>query len=82
MDLIIEGARKRPDKAFVKVIRNEDDAVDYAVENAGNDAIICIFTGRIRFMTDKIRALKEQEMDLTITTDDIPGPSFSDSDAG
>jgi cyanophycin synthetase len=79
MDLIIEGARKRPEQAFVKVIRNEDDAVDYAIENAGDDSIICIFTGRIRFMTDKIRALKEQEMDLTITTDDIPGPSLQET---
>ena len=79
MELIIEGARKRPDNAFVKVIRNEDDAVDHAIENAGDDSIICIFTGRIRFMTDKIRALKEREMDFTITTDDIPGPSLQET---
>jgi len=54
------------------VIPDEDDAVDHALQEAGPDCIICIFTGRIEAMTDKIKALKEKELDLSIAREDIP----------
>ena len=76
MDLIVEGAENGPRKTEVRVILNEDDAVDHAIANVKKDQMICIFTGRIRFMTDKIRTLKEKELDFTITPDDVPGPFF------
>jgi len=72
MELIRDGAANNPKNARVQVIPDEDDAVDHALQEAGPDCIICIFTGRIEAMTDKIKALKEKELDLSIAREDIP----------
>jgi cyanophycin synthetase len=72
MELIAEGARSNPKKTAVKIIPNEDDAVDHAFGHARPNSIIAIFTGRIEDMTAKIKAAKEEELDLNITPDDIP----------
>ncbi len=72
MELIRDGAANNPKNARVQVIPHEDDAVDHALQEAGPDCIICIFTGRIEAMTDKIKALKEKELDLSIAREDIP----------
>ena len=72
MDLVMDGARSNPQKTEILAIPDEDDAVDHAIERASQDSIICIFTGRIEAMITKVKALKEREVDLTITRDDIP----------
>ena len=68
MDLVVEGARSSPGKTDAIVIPDEDDAVDYALKEAVQDSIICIFTGRIEAMTAKIKALQEQEADPLISS--------------
>ncbi len=70
--LIRDGAESNPKNARVQVIPDEDDAVDQALQEAGLDSIICIFTGRIEAMTAKIKALKEKELNLSIAREDIP----------
>lgn len=63
MDLVLEGARSSSGKMEVRVILSEDDAVDHALSGAAAGSIICIFTGRIEVMTERIKALKEQEVE-------------------
>lgn len=75
MQLIQEGAASSSKKARVQIIQNEDDAVDHALQGAGPEAMICIFTGRIEAMTAKIKALREKELDFIIAREDIPNIS-------
>jgi len=72
MNLVLEGARSALPENVPQVIFEEDAAVDHALAEAVPGSIVCIFTGRIEEMTAKIKALKEQEVDLTITRADIP----------
>jgi len=72
MGLIAEGARSNPQKATVRIIPHEDDAVDHAFDHARPNSIIAVFTGRIEDMTAKIKAAKEEELDLNIAPEDIP----------
>ncbi len=76
MDLVIEGARSAQPETDPQIIFDEDDAVDHALGHAAPGSIICIFTGRIEEMTAKIKTLKEQEVDLTITQAEIPNIGF------
>ncbi len=76
MNLVVEGAQSARPEAAPQVIFDEDDAVDHALGYAAPGSIICIFTGRIEEMTSKIKVLKEQEVDLTITRADIPNIGF------
>ena len=71
MELIIEGAKSISGKSF-QVIYDEDEALDYALKNVTPNSIICIFTARDEAMTAKINALKEKELDLEISKEDIP----------
>ncbi len=75
MDLIVQGARDNPKKALVQVIQDEDEAVDYALKTARSNSIICIFTGRISAMTSKVKDLKEKEVNLSLSREDIPNIS-------
>ncbi|MFW6314936.1 MAG: Mur ligase family protein, partial [Desulfohalobiaceae bacterium] len=75
MDLILAGARSNLKSALVEVILDEDQAVEQALQTARQDSIICIFTGRIEAMTARIKALKEQELDLDLAREDIPSIS-------
>ena len=72
MNLILEGARSIPGKTNTRVIMDEDEAVDHALEKAQPNSIICIFTGRIEAMTARINMYKEKELDLDISKEDIP----------
>ena len=72
MDLIVQGARKNPRMPDIQVILDEDEAVDHALATAGWKTVIAVFTGRIEDMTARIKTWKENELDLTITKDDIP----------
>jgi cyanophycin synthetase len=78
MDVVVQGTQDNPRKAQVRVIRDEDDAVDYALENAHPDSIICIFTGRVTDITAKMKSLKEDELQLKITKQDIPNINLAD----
>ena len=64
MNLIVEGARSIPGKTLVRVIYDEDEAVDHALRKARENSVICIFTGRIEAMTAKINDYKEKEVGL------------------
>ena len=72
MDSVVQGTRDNPRKVQVRVIKDEDDAVDYALENAHPDSIICIFTGRVPAITARMKSLKEDELNLKISKQDIP----------
>ena len=76
MELIVEGAKIKPGNMF-QIILDEDEAVDYALQNAPQNSIICIFTGRIKEMTARINKHKEEELDLEISKKDIPNISLS-----
>ncbi|MFO8031103.1 MAG: cyanophycin synthetase [Desulfohalobiaceae bacterium] len=75
MDLILTGARSNLKNALVEVLPDEDQAVEQALQTARQDSIICIFTGRIEAMIARIKALKEQELDLDLVRKDIPSIS-------
>ena len=72
MDLIVEGAQSSPGKSSIRIILDEDEAVDEALQKARPNSVICIFTGRIEEMTARINAYKEKEVDLDISKEDIP----------
>lgn len=80
MNLILEGAKSIPGKSLIQVILDEDEAVDYTLQNARPNSIICIFTSRIEAITSKIRKHKEKEVDLEITKNDIPNIGSSADD--
>ncbi len=71
MELLIEGAESISGKPY-QVIYDEDEAVDYALKNATPNSIVCIFTGRNEAIAAKINTLKEKELNLEITREDIP----------
>jgi len=77
MNLTLEGARSNPSKTDIEVIWDEDEAVEHALEQAQPNSVICIFTGRIEAMTSKINTLKEQELNLHISKEDIPNIELS-----
>lgn len=80
MNLILEGAKSIPGRTLTRVILDEDEAVEHALQKARPNSVVCIFTGRIEEMTARISALKEKEVDLDITKDDIPNRgSLSDN---
>ena len=76
-NLTLEGARSNPIKTDIEVIWDEDEAVEHALEQAQPNSVICIFTGRIEAMPSKISRLKEQELNLDISKEDIPNIGLS-----
>jgi cyanophycin synthetase len=75
-ELILQGARDNSRKASVRMIPDEDEAVDHALKKAAYNSIVCVFTGRIEEMTTKIKELKEKELNLDLTRQDIPNISY------
>ena len=76
-ELIVQGARDNPRRASVRMIPDEDEAVDHALKKAAYNSIVCVFTGRIEEMTTKIKELKERELNLDLTRQDIPNISHA-----
>ncbi len=78
MELIASGAKSNPKNTPVRIIPEEDEAVDHALSRAGFNSMICVFTGRIEAMTAKIKELKEKELNLSLTKEDIPNIGHAD----
>lgn len=72
MELIAQGARSNPKNTSIQIIPSEDEAVDHALSTARDNSMICVFTGRTEYMTSKIKDLKEKELNLCLSREDIP----------
>lgn len=60
--LIIEGVMQVNAEAVIKVISNELEAVQYAIDNARDGALIVVCTEHVKKTIDYIQQAKEKEM--------------------